>query len=133
MQAAPSWGTEDFEVSADEAKCTVELHVGGGVTRLDTVLGLAGELGASSYVLDAGPGGTLSVTFEEHTAHLSLPGMGREFQLGMPRVVMDNNVFCHYQVLIGMYDARRGGVQTSRRWFQVRSRQPHLRWSMLGY
>ncbi|MDD2202335.1 MAG: alpha/beta fold hydrolase [Firmicutes bacterium] len=105
-------GTEDFEVSADEAKCTVELHVGGGVTRLDTVLGLAGELGASSYVLDAGPGGTLSVTFEEHTAHLSLPGMGREFQLGMPRVVMDNNVFCHYQVLIGMYDARRGGVQT---------------------
>lgn len=105
-------GTEDFEVSADEARCTVELHVGGGVTRLDVALGLAGELGASSYVLDAGPGGSISVTFEESTANLSLPGMSRSFQLGMPRVVMDNNVFCHYQVLIGMYDARRGGVQT---------------------
>jgi pimeloyl-ACP methyl ester carboxylesterase len=105
-------GTEDFEVSADEAKCTVKLNVGGQVTRLEVALGLAGELGASSYVLDAGPGGRISVTFEETTANLSLPGLSRSFQTGMPRVVMDNNVFCHYQVLIGLYDAERGGVQT---------------------
>lgn len=105
-------GTEDFAISADEAKCVVELNVGGQALRLDVALGLDGELGASSYEFDAGPGGSLSVAFEERTARVSLPGLSRSFELGMPRMVMENNVFCHYQVLIGMYDDERGGVQT---------------------
>ncbi len=40
------------------------------------------------------------------------PGMSRQTKVYRPRVVLDDNVFSHYQLPLGMYDHLRGGVQS---------------------
>jgi len=49
-------GTEDFAISADEAKCVVELNVGGQALRLDVALGARRRAGSKLIRVRRWPG-----------------------------------------------------------------------------
>ena len=104
-------GVEDFELTATRARSTVEIAAGGATSRAQIDMALAPQTGAQSYRLEA-PGVVLTVAFEAGIAKLDVQGTSRQVKMGVPHVVLENNVFSHYQVLLGMYDASRGGVQS---------------------
>jgi hypothetical protein len=104
-------GVEDFELTATRARSTVEIAAGGATSRAQIDMALAPQTGAQSYRLEA-PGVVLTVAFEAGIAKLDVQGTSRQVKVGVPHVVLENNVFSHYQVLLDMYDASRGGVQS---------------------
>ena len=104
-------GVEDFELTATRARSIVEIAAGGRTSRAQIDMALAPQTGAQSYRLDA-PGVVLTVAFEAGIAKLDVQGTSRQIKVDVPHVVLENNVFSHYQVLLGMYDASRGGVQS---------------------
>ena len=104
-------GVEDFELTKTSARSVVEMSMGGQASRAQVELALSPQMEAESYRLEA-PGTYLKVAFEEDTAKFEAPGVSRQAKVYRPRVVMDNNVFSHYQLLLGMYDHLRGGVQS---------------------
>ena len=104
-------GVEDFELTKTSARSHVEISVGGQASRAQVELALSPQMEAESYRLEA-PGTYLKVAFEEDTAKFEAPGVSRRTKVCRPRVVLDNNVFSHYQLLLGMYDHSRGGVQS---------------------
>lgn len=104
-------GVEDFELTATSARSTLEIVAGGGTSRAQVDMALAPQTGAVSYRLEA-PGAVLTVAFEAGVANLTVAGTSRQIEVGVPHVVLENNVFSHYQVLLGMYDRSRPGVQS---------------------
>ncbi|MEA4882839.1 MAG: alpha/beta fold hydrolase [Clostridia bacterium] len=105
-------GTEEFTLFDSELRSVVELSVGGGVSRAETVMSFSPENGAELYTLDAGPGGRITVSFAGNVATVSVPGLSREIRVGSPRLILENNFFSHYQLLIAAYDEAAGGVQS---------------------
>ena len=104
-------GVEDFELTKTSARSVVEMSMGGQASRAQVELALSPQMEAESYRLEA-PGTYLKVAFEEDTAKFEAPGVSCQAKVYRPRVVVDSNVFSHYQLLLGMYDHLRGGVQS---------------------
>lgn len=104
-------GTEDFSIENGAARAVVELVTPGGAAKLQTELRYAPAVGATAYSLDAGPGGRGEAAFQDASATLRLPGLERNIKLAQPRLVLENNVFSHYQVLLEFYNSDVAGVQ----------------------
>ena len=104
-------GTEDFTIEDGAARAVVELVTPGGAAKLQTELHYNPVSGATAYSLDAGPGGRAEASFQDASATLRLPGLERKIVLAQPRVVLENNVFSHYQILLEFYNSDAAGVQ----------------------
>ena len=104
-------GAEDFELTATGAHSVVEISAGGQASRAEIELALSPQMEVESYRLEA-PGACLKVAFEEGIAKFEAPGTPRRMKVYRPRVVLESNVFSHYQILLGMYDHSSGGVQS---------------------
>ena len=103
-------GKETFKIGSDFAESTVELTMPSMQMVMKASLKLD-DAGATAYSLDAGVGGKVDATFADTVATLTAAGMQKTVQLALPRIVLENNVFSHYQVLLGYYDQAAAGVQ----------------------
>ncbi|NLM64749.1 MAG: alpha/beta fold hydrolase [Firmicutes bacterium] len=109
-QAGQELGREQFTTGPEAANSVVELTLPTATLTLKSTLNL-GPDGATAYSLDAGPGGRVDASFSGQTATLTGAGLQRVVELTEPRIVLENNVFAHYQVLLAYYDETAGGVQ----------------------
>lgn len=103
-------GRETFKIGGGLAESTVELAVPPAPVILKANLKY-GEAGATEYYLDAGAGGRVDAEFADSSATLAVAGMQRTVQLTVPRIVLENNVFGHCQVLLSYYKQASAGVQ----------------------
>ena len=104
-------GAEDFESTKTSARSAVEMSVGGRASRARIELALSPQMEVESYRLEAS-GTCLNVTFEDDIAKFEAAGMSRQTKVCCPRVVLENNVYIHYQILLGMYDHSDKGIQS---------------------
>ncbi len=104
-------GSEEFELTETSARSVVEMSMGGQTSRAQVELALSPQTEVESYRLEA-TGACLKVAFEEGVAKFEAPGMSRQMKVHRPRVVLESNVFSHYQILLAMYDHSSGGVQS---------------------
>jgi len=104
-------GAEDFELTETSAHSVVEISAGGQTSRAQVELALSPQTEVESYRLETA-GMCLKVAFDEGIAKFEAPGMSRQMKVYRPRVVLESNVFSHYQILLAMYDHSSGGVQS---------------------
>lgn len=104
-------GSEDFELTATGARSVVEISEGGHTSRAEIGLLLSPQIEVESYQLDA-PGVQLRVAFEDGVAKFDAPGLARRMKVNRPLVILEDNVFSHYQILLGMYEHLGKGMQS---------------------
>lgn len=104
-------GKETFKIGGGLAESVVELAVPPAPMTLKAVLRYE-KAGATAYSLDAGASGKVDATFAETAATLAVGAMQRTVQIAAPRIVLENNVFSHYQVLLSYYHQVAAGVQS---------------------
>jgi len=124
-------GSEDFELTQTSARSVVEMSMGGQTSRARVDLALSPQTEVESYRLEA-TGACLRVAFEEGIAKFEAPGMSRQMKVYRPRVVLENNVFSHYRILLAMYDRSSGGVQSLRAFVPTANASVSVTMELLG-
>ena len=124
-------GSEDFELTQTSARSVVEMSMGGQTSRARVDLALSPQTEVESYRLEA-TGACLRVAFEEGIAKFEAPGMSRQMKVYRPRVVLENNVFSHYRILLAMYDRSSGGAQSLRAFVPTANASVSVTMELLG-
>lgn len=124
-------GAEDFELTETSARSVVEISMGGQISRAQVELALSSQTEVEFYRLEA-TGACLRVAFEEDIAKFEAPGMSRQMKVYRPRVVLESNVFSHYQLLLAMYDHSSGGVQSLRAFVPTANASVSVTMELLG-
>jgi hypothetical protein len=118
-------GTEDFSIARSGsgwvAQGTTEIHSGQGTSSVTSELHLNSSIQPLQYVwvADSGKKRRSTTIFEGTTARINLDlGDGtapipQNLSFAAPvAVVLDNNVYHHYEILARIYDWKAGGPQT---------------------
>jgi fermentation-respiration switch protein FrsA (DUF1100 family) len=97
-------GREEYSWSADELKTEGEISVQGISLKITTSLkGSGGKW--TSYEFQQVPGASFTTSFRDGELQAELGPVKFAFPLEEPFVVMDNNVFAHFEQLLGMLPA----------------------------
>jgi hypothetical protein len=117
-------GTEDFSIARVGndwiAKGTTEIHAGPDTSRVTGELRLNGAVQPLQYVCSTASGKkiTSATIFAGASAHVTLDlGDGKDpirqdFTFTLPVVVLDDNLYYHYEILARAYNWKTGGAQT---------------------
>lgn len=94
-------GREEYSFSSEELKTDGVISVGG--QRLEVRSTLKGSGGKwSQYEVVLSPGAAVSVTFQDGKLEAEVGPLRRSYDLAEPFVVLDNNVFAHYEQLLAL-------------------------------
>jgi hypothetical protein len=119
-------GTEEFQIARAGsdwvARGSVDITAGGGTTKLSSILRVRGDGTPVKYEFDMtgtdGKKSAVDVVFNNGTATIETqaagsPAFTQEFFYEKPRVVvLDNNLYHHYALLVRMFDWKARGAQT---------------------
>lgn len=94
-------GREEYSFSDQELKTSGVIAVGG--QRLEVTSALRGSSGQwSQYDLTLIPGASLTVSFRPGTMEAEVGPLRRSYALEEPFVILENNVFAHYEQVLGL-------------------------------
>lgn len=104
-------GTEHSTLRSDNSVISeVELSIMGRQIKFDVALQYEGKRPVK-YQLNQAPGITLTAQFENDKVTVTAPGRSQELTLKDGTVVLENNVFGHYCILLQRYELSKGGKQ----------------------